>query len=68
MKSAADAALHFHVANMAANHFEGVTIPPANRDYPEYHVEHVHVRAKVLPRRPLHTLVLLGRRAELVPG
>jgi hypothetical protein len=31
---AADAALHFHVANMAANHFEGVTIPPTNRDYP----------------------------------
>jgi len=34
MKSAANAALHFHVANAAANHFEGVTIPPANRDYP----------------------------------
>jgi len=34
MKSAADAALHFHVTNMAANHFEGVTIPPAQRDYP----------------------------------
>jgi hypothetical protein len=34
MKSSADAALHFHVANMAANHFEGVTIPPTNRDYP----------------------------------
>ena len=34
MKAAANAALHFHVANMAANHFEGVTIPPANRDYP----------------------------------
>ena len=34
MKRAADAALHFHVANMAANHFEGVTIPPTNRDYP----------------------------------
>jgi hypothetical protein len=35
MKAAADAALHFHVANMAANHFEGVTIPPTQRDYPE---------------------------------
>jgi len=34
IKTAADAALHFHLANMAANHFEGVTIPPANRDYP----------------------------------
>ena len=33
MKSAADAALHFHVTNVAANHFEGVTITPANRDY-----------------------------------
>lgn len=35
MKAAADTALHFHVANMAANHFEGVTIPPTQRDYPE---------------------------------
>jgi len=35
MKAAADAALHFHIANMAANHFEGVTIPPTQRDYPE---------------------------------
>jgi hypothetical protein len=34
VKAAANAALHFHVANLAANHFEGVTIPPANRDYP----------------------------------
>jgi hypothetical protein len=34
IKAAADAALHFHVTNLAANHFEGVTIPPANRDYP----------------------------------
>ncbi len=34
MKSAANAALHFHLANAAANHFEGITIPPANRDYP----------------------------------
>jgi hypothetical protein len=33
MKNAADAALHFHVANAAANHFEGVGITPANRDY-----------------------------------
>jgi hypothetical protein len=31
VKSAADAALHFHVANLAANHFEGVVIPPYNR-------------------------------------
>lgn len=34
MKAAADAALHFHLANLAANHFEGVTIPPVNRDKP----------------------------------
>jgi hypothetical protein len=34
IKAAANAALHFHVTNLAANHFEGVTIPPANRDYP----------------------------------
>ncbi|MGM0488837.1 MAG: hypothetical protein ACQESR_19025 [Planctomycetota bacterium] len=33
MKSAADAALHFHLANVAANQFEGVGITPANRDY-----------------------------------
>ena len=33
MKNAADAALHFHLANAAANHFEGVGITPANRDY-----------------------------------
>jgi hypothetical protein len=33
MKNAADAALHFHLANVAANHFEGVGITPANRDY-----------------------------------
>ena len=31
VKSAADAALHFHVTNMAANHLEGVVIPPYNR-------------------------------------
>jgi hypothetical protein len=31
VKSAADAAIHFHVANIAANHFEGVVIPPYNR-------------------------------------
>jgi hypothetical protein len=31
MKAAANAALHFHIANAAANHFEGVVIPPANR-------------------------------------
>ena len=31
MKAAADAALHFYVANFAANHFEGTVIPPANR-------------------------------------
>ena len=66
MKSAADAAIHFHVANMAANHFEGVTIPPANRDI-QYHVEHVHVD-RGNPRKPPHTLVLLGRCTELVPG
>ncbi len=34
MKNAADAALRFHLAYMAANHFEGITIPPTNRDYP----------------------------------
>jgi hypothetical protein len=34
IKAAADAALHFHLANAAANHFEGIVIPPANRDYP----------------------------------
>lgn len=34
MKAAAEAALCFHVAYMAANHFEGITIPPAQRDYP----------------------------------
>jgi len=34
MKAAADAAIHFHLTNMAANHFEGVTIPPVNRDKP----------------------------------
>jgi hypothetical protein len=33
IKSVADAALHFHLANAAANHFEGVGITPANRDY-----------------------------------
>jgi len=32
VKSAADAALHFHVANIAANHFDGVVIPPYNRE------------------------------------
>ncbi len=31
IKSAADAALHFHVTNIAANHFEGIVIPPYNR-------------------------------------
>lgn len=35
IRAAANAALHFHISNIAANHFEGVTIPPANRDYPE---------------------------------
>jgi hypothetical protein len=34
IKAAANAAVHFHVANLVANHFEGVTIPPANRDNP----------------------------------
>ncbi|MBD3258399.1 hypothetical protein GF377_08185 [candidate division GN15 bacterium] len=34
VKAASDAAVHFHVVNLAANQFEGVTIPPANRDYP----------------------------------
>ena len=34
MKAAADAALHFHLANIAANHFEGTTIPPVDRDKP----------------------------------
>jgi len=33
MKSVADAALHFHLANAAANQFKGVGITPANRDY-----------------------------------
>lgn len=31
IKSAAGAALHFHVTNIAANHFEGIVIPPYNR-------------------------------------
>lgn len=31
VKSAANAALHFHVTNIAANHFEGIVIPPYNR-------------------------------------
>jgi hypothetical protein len=34
IKNAADTTLQFHLANMAANHFEGITIPPTNRDYP----------------------------------
>ena len=34
IKAAADAALHYHLANIAANHYEGVTIPPVNRDKP----------------------------------
>jgi hypothetical protein len=33
IKSVADAALHYHLANAAANHFEGVGITPANRDH-----------------------------------
>ncbi len=33
IKSVANAALHFHLANAAANQFEGVGITPANRDY-----------------------------------
>jgi hypothetical protein len=32
MKCAADAALHFHVANLASNHYEGMIIPPFNRE------------------------------------
>jgi hypothetical protein len=32
MKKAADAAITFHVAHLAANHFEGVVIPPFNRE------------------------------------
>jgi len=32
VKSAADAAIHFHVANLAANHYEGMVIPPFNRE------------------------------------
>ncbi|MDI6451738.1 hypothetical protein [Anaerobaca lacustris] len=32
VKSAADAALHFHVTNLAANHFGGLVIPPYNRE------------------------------------
>ncbi len=32
LKSAADAAIHFHVANIAASNFEGVVIPPYNRE------------------------------------
>jgi len=31
IKGAANAAIHFHVANLAANHFEGVIVPPYNR-------------------------------------
>ena len=31
VKTAADAAIHFHVTNIAANHFKGVVIPPYNR-------------------------------------
>jgi hypothetical protein len=32
MKDAADAAITFHVAHLAANHFEGVVIPPFSRE------------------------------------
>jgi hypothetical protein len=32
VKSAADATITFHVAHLAANHFEGVVIPPFNRE------------------------------------
>ncbi len=31
MKKAADAAITFHISHIAANHFEGVVIPPFNR-------------------------------------
>ena len=34
IKAAADAALHYHLTNIAVNHYEGVTIPPVNRDKP----------------------------------
>jgi hypothetical protein len=32
VKSAVDAAIHFHVAQLAANHYEGMVIPPFNRE------------------------------------
>jgi hypothetical protein len=32
MKNAANAAIHFHVTNLAANHYEGIVIPPFNRE------------------------------------